>query len=142
MQDRVGTNDLSNGAVRYGAYSANGTLLKYIWLKLEDKPLEAGTPFIAQTFLTEQTAEQIWSNQQVPSNPTVDNALERLSIPSSKVGDILTTVRILPIPWHLCDGSTFSQTTYPDLYTVLGSTTLPNISYSDDTDTYIKMANA
>jgi microcystin-dependent protein len=33
-----------------------------------------------------------------------------------------------PTGWLLCDGSTFSSTTYPQLYTLLGnSTTLPNL---------------
>ena len=29
MRDRIGTNDLANGAVRYGAYDADGSLLRY-----------------------------------------------------------------------------------------------------------------
>lgn len=29
MQDRQGTNDLANGAVRYGVYGAAGSLLRY-----------------------------------------------------------------------------------------------------------------
>jgi len=33
----------------------------------------------------------------------------------------------VPTDYLLCDGSTFSSTTYPDLYTILGSTTLPNL---------------
>ena len=70
-----------------------------------------------------------------------DDAFEKLTEPRHRVGDTLTTVRVLSAPWHACDGSTFSQTDYPDLYVVLGSTALPSISYSDDTTTYIKMAD-
>ena len=61
--------------------------------------------------------------------------------PNYRVGDTLTTVRVLSAPWHACDGSTFDQTAYPALYAVLGGTTLPTISYSSDTTTYIKMAD-
>ena len=142
MQDRQGTNDLANGAVRYGVYDASGNRLRYEWLLLEDEPLEVETPLTAGNLLTAQTAAKIWRAGNAPTNPMVDGALEKLSEPNYRVGDILTTVRVLTAPWHLCDGSTFSQSTYPDLYAVLGSTTLPSINYSDDTGTYIKMADA
>lgn len=33
-----------------------------------------------------------------------------------------------PTNWLICNGSTFSSTDYPDLYAVLGSTTLPNFN--------------
>lgn len=142
MQDRVGSIDLANGAIRYVGYNAYKVVLRGVWLKLEDEPLQIETPLIARNLLTAQTAAKIWRAGDAPADPMVDEAFAKLSEPSYHVGDILTTVRVLTTPWHLCDGSTFSQTTYPDLYTVLGSTTLPNISYSDDTGTYIRMANA
>lgn len=142
MRDRIGTNDLVNGSVRYGVYDAAGSLLRYEWIRLEDEPLQAETPLTAETLLTTQTAEKIWRAGDAPTDPMVDEALAKLTEPNYRVGDIRTTVRVLTAPWHLCDGSTFSQTAYPDLYTVLGGTTLPNISYSDDTGTYIRMANA
>ena len=142
MQDRQGTNDLANGAVRYGVYNANGNRLRYEWLLLEDEPLEVGTPLTAGNLLTAQTAAKIWRAGDAPTDPMVNEAFGKLSEPNYHVGDILTTVRVLSAPWHACDGSTFSRTAYPDLYTVLGGTTLPNISYSDDTGTYIKMTDA
>lgn len=141
MQDRQGTNDLANGAVRYGVYDASGDLLRYEWIRPEDEPLEAGTPFTAANFLTAQTATKVWRAGDAPENPKPDNALDKLTEPNHYVGDILTTVRILSAPWHACDGSTFDQTVYPALYAVLGGTTLPSISYSSDTTTYIKMAD-
>ncbi len=140
MQDRIGTNDLANGAVRYGAYDAGGNLLRYAWLRPEDEPLEAGTPFTKETILSDEAEGIIWPGSGRPANPTVDDALDKLT-GAKEVGDILTTVRVLSTPWHACDGSTFDQTAYPALYAVLGGTTLPTISYSSDTTTYIKMAD-
>lgn len=141
MRDRIGTNDLANGAVRYGVYDASGNRLRYEWLLPEDEPLEAGTPLTAGNLLTAQTAAKVWRAGDAPANPMVNGAIEKLSEPSYHVGDILTTVRTLAAPWHACDGSTFSRTAYPALYAVLGGTTLPSISYSSDTTTYIKMAD-
>lgn len=141
MQDRQSTNNLSNGAVQYGVYTADGTLLRHMYIRPEDAPIVIETPLNRETLLSAAAETVIWPLSGKPANPTVNDAFNKL-IEAREVGDILTTVRMLPAPWHLCDGSTFSQTTYPDLYTVLGSTTLPNISYSDDTGTYIKMANA
>ena len=141
MQDRHGTDNGANGAVRYGVYDAGGNLLRYEWIRPEDEPLEAGTPLTAGNLLTAQTAAKVWRAGDAPTDPMVNGALEKLSEPNYHVGDILTTVRTLAAPWHACDGSTFSRTAYPALYAVLGGTTLPSISYSSDTTTYIKMAD-
>ena len=141
MQDRQGTNDLANGAVRYGVYGAAGSLLRYEWIRLEDEPLEAGTPLTAGILLTAQTAAKVWRAGDAPEDPMPDDAFEKLTEPRHRVGDTLTTVRVVSAPWHACDGSTFDQTVYPALYAVLGGTTLPSISYSSDTTTYIKMAD-
>ena len=140
MQDRIGTNDLANGAVRYGVYDAGGNRLRYEWIRPEDEPLEAGTPLHAETFLSAEAKAVIWPASGKPADPTVNDAMDKL-MEAKEVGDILTTVRVLSAPWHDCDGSTFDQTVYPALYAVLGGTTLPSISYSSDTTTYIKMAD-
>lgn len=142
MQDRVGTNNLANGAVRYGVYDSSGNLLRYQWVLLADDPLAVETPLLKPTMLKDETAASIWVAGDAPADPKVNDALNKLAEPNYKVGDILVTVRELSAPWHACDGSTFDQATYPDLYAVLGGTTLPTISYSDDTTTYIKMAYA
>ena len=141
MQDRQGTNDLANGAVRYGVYDAIGNRLRYEWLLPGDEPLEAGTPLTAGNLLTAQTAEKVWRAGDAPEDPMPDDAFEKLTEPRHRVGDTLTTVRVLAAPWHACDGSTFSRTAYPALYAAIGGTTLPSISYSSDTTTYIKMAD-
>ena len=139
MQDRQSTNNLANNAVRYGVYDTNGTLLRYEWIRLEDEPLAIETPLNRDTFLSDQAEQVIWP-VGTPANPTVDAAFKHI-VDAYDIGDILTTVRVLSAPWHACDGSTFDQTAYPALYAVLGGTTLPTISYSDDTTTYIKMAD-
>ena len=140
MQDRIGTNDLANGAVRYGVYDASGNRLRYEWIRPEDEPLEAGTPLNRETLLSAEAEAVVWPASGKPANPTVNDAMDKL-MEAKEVGDILTTVRFLSAPWHACDGSTFDQTVYPALYAVLGGTTLPSISYSSDATTYIKMAD-
>ena len=140
MQDRIGTNDLANGAVRYGVYDASGNRLRYEWIRPDDEPLEDGTPLNRETLLSSEAEAVVWPASGKPANPTVNDAMDKL-MEAKEVGDILTTVRVLSAPWHACDGSTFDQTVYPALYAVLGGTTLPSISYSSDTTTYIKMAD-
>ncbi len=45
------------------------------------------------------------------------------------VGTIISYIGTnTPSGWLLCDGSTFSSSTYPELYSVLGSTTLPKLT--------------
>lgn len=141
MQDRHGTNDLANGAVRYGVYDADGSLLRYEWIRPEDEPLEAGTPLLKANLLTDATAEKVWPAGDAPADPKIDEALAKLTTPRARPGDVVTTARYLDETWYVCDGSTFSQTDYPALYAALGSTTLPDISYSSDTTTYIKMVD-
>lgn len=43
VRDRESTNILSNGAIRYGIYDENGSLLRYEYIKLEDEPTVAGS---------------------------------------------------------------------------------------------------
>ena len=43
MRDRESTNILSNGAIRYGIYDENGSLLRYEYIRLEDEPTVAGS---------------------------------------------------------------------------------------------------
>lgn len=143
MKDRKPTKVLQNGAVQYSVtrVSMGVTATREEWIRPEDEPLEAGTPLTAENFLTVQTAAEIWRAGDAPTDPMVNEALAKLAEPNYHVGDILTTVRVLSAPWHACNGSTFSRTAYPALYAVLGGTTLPSISYSSDTTTYIKMAD-
>lgn len=43
IKDRIPTNVLSNGAIRYGVYDENNNLLRYEYIKREDEPSEEGT---------------------------------------------------------------------------------------------------
>ena len=142
MKDRKPTKVLQNGAVYYSATRVlmGVTATREEWIRPEDEPLESGTPLTKETLLSGEAEEIIWPGSGKPANPTVNDALDKLA-GAKEVGDILTTVRVLSAPWHACDGSTFNQTAYPALYAVLGGTTLPSISYSSDTTTYIKMAD-
>ncbi len=142
MRDRKPTKVLQNGAVYYSATRVlmGVTATREEWIRPEDEPLESGTPLTKETLLSGEAEEIIWPGSGKPANPTVNDALDKLA-GAKEVGDILTTVRVLSAPWHACDGSTFNQTAYPALYAALGGTTLPTISYSSDTTTYIKMAD-
>ena len=142
MRDRKPTKVLQNGAVYYSATRVlmGVTATREEWIRPEDEPLESGTPLTKETLLSGEAGEIIWPGSGKPANPTVNDALDKLA-GAKEVGDILTTVRVLSAPWHACDGSTFNQTAYPALYAALGGTTLPTISYSSDTTTYIKMAD-
>lgn len=48
------------------------------------------------------------------------------------IGTIVTFVKALPAGYLACDGSTFSQSEYPDLYTYLGTNVLPDILDNND----------
>ena len=44
VKDRIPTEILPNGAVRYGVYDENNNLIRYEYMKREDEPIEEGTP--------------------------------------------------------------------------------------------------
>ena len=50
MKDRVSTEVLSNGALRYAEYDENGVFQQYRYLILDDDPTEVGTPLNAALF--------------------------------------------------------------------------------------------
>ena len=60
MQDRVGSIDLANGAILYVGYNAYKVVLRGVWLKLEDEPLQIETPLTAGNLLTAHTAAKSW----------------------------------------------------------------------------------
>lgn len=120
MKDRQPTQVLDNGAIRYGIYNADGTLDHYEYLKREDAPTVEGTPLSKANLLSDATAAKIWRGEEKPDDPTVNDALAKLSDGTAKIGDVLITGRTnLSDAWLPCDGRSISNETYPDLFNVL-----------------------
>jgi microcystin-dependent protein len=59
------------------------------------------------------------------STKVATTAYTRLVMPSGAI--VMWYTATAPDGWLVCDGSTFSAVTYPDLNTVLGGTTLPDL---------------
>ena len=56
MKDRVSTEKLSNGAVRYEKFGSDGVSQGYIYLRPADEPSEVGTPLNKANLLSDLTA--------------------------------------------------------------------------------------
>lgn len=121
MKDRQPTKVLSNGAIRYGIYNADGTLDHYEYMKREDAPTVEGTPLNKANLLSDATAQKIWPDAKTrPADPTVNDALSKLSQGTARVGDIAMSSRTdLSDAWLLCDGRYISAEQYPELFDVL-----------------------
>lgn len=120
MKDRQPTQVLANGAIRYGIYSAGGTLDHYEYMKREDAPSVEGTPLNKANLLSDATENKIWNNKEKPTDPTVNDALYELSKGTARIGDISMTARgDRSASWLPCDGRAISNVEYPDLYNVL-----------------------
>lgn len=59
MTDRVPTQVLSNGAIRYAEYNSSGSFVAYRYLLPADAPTDAGTPINKATLLDDTTASLI-----------------------------------------------------------------------------------
>lgn len=127
MKDRQPTQVLSNGAIRYGVYNADGTLDHYEYLKREDAPTVEGTPLNKANLLSDATAAKLWPNADTrPEDPTVSEALTELRKGKTKIGDVLITARAKPSDaWLLCDGQKITRAEYPELFDLLRSTAAP-----------------
>lgn len=55
MKDRVSSQVLTNGAIRYGIYNADGTLNRYEYIKPEDVPTEVGSAYSKVNVLPDAT---------------------------------------------------------------------------------------
>lgn len=78
MRDRISTQVLANGAIRYAVYDEQGNFLRYEYLLPADEPTDAGTPLNKATLLTDETAEALGLEVSNTSDPTVDEALAKL----------------------------------------------------------------
>ena len=59
MRDRESTKILSNGAVRYGIYDSDGTLLRYEYIKLEDDPSVEGSIYNRANVLPDSVCDKL-----------------------------------------------------------------------------------
>lgn len=138
MKDRQPTQILSNGAIRYGVYTADGTLDHYVYLKREDAPTVEGTPLNKANLLSDATAAKIWPGSEKPEDPTVNDALAKLAQGTARVGDIAITSRTdLSAAWLPCDGRTVSQEQYPALCAVLRTPASPSLWTQETVSTNI-----
>lgn len=120
MKDRQPTQILDNGAIRYGIYDDAGQLLRYEYMKREDAPTVEGTPLNKANLLSDATAAKIWRGATKPADPTVNDALSKLTEGTARVGDIELSSRTnFPASWLPCDGRYISQADYPELFNVL-----------------------
>lgn len=120
MKDRQPTQILDNGAIRYGIYDEAGQLLRYEYMKREDAPTVEGTPLNKANLLSDATAAKIWRGATKPDDPTVNDALSKLTEGTARVGDIELSSRTnFPASWLPCDGRYISQADYPELFNVL-----------------------
>lgn len=129
MKDRQPTKVLANGAIRYGIYREDGTLDHYEYMKREDAPTVEGTPLNKANLLSDATAQKIWPDAETrPEDPTVNDALGKISEGTARVGDIAITSRTdLSAAWLPCDGRTISQEQYPALCAVLRTPASPSL---------------
>lgn len=121
MKDRQPTKVLSNGAIRYGIYNADGSLNHYEYMKREDAPSVEGTPLNKANLLSDATAQKVWPNADTrPADPTVNQALNKLAGGTAAVGDIMMTTRnIDSASWLLCNGQYITEEQYPELFSTL-----------------------
>ena len=70
--DRVPTQVLANGAIRYETFDSSGTSQGYLWIKRADDPSEAGTPL--NKVLFDSIASDISSRLLISSKATTAEA--------------------------------------------------------------------
>lgn len=108
MRDRTPTKALENGALRYGVYAEDGSLLRYEYLALEDDPADPGTELRKSTLLQDSTEVSLFGGA---ADRTVDEAFAgiagQLKLIKSDVAAITLTVQDAngkPIPEVLVRG--------------------------------------
>lgn len=108
MRDRTPTRALENGALRYGVYAEDGSLLRYEYLALEDDPTDPGTELSKSTLLQDSTEVSLFGSA---ADRTVDDAFAgiagQLKLIKSDMAAITLTVQDTngkPIPEVLVQG--------------------------------------
>lgn len=94
MRDRTPTRALENGALRYGVYAEDGSLLRYEYLALEDDPTDPGTELSKATLLQDSTEVSLFGSA---ADRTVDEAFAgiagQLKLIKSDMASITLTVQ-------------------------------------------------
>ena len=93
MEDRVSTKTLSNGAVRYGLYNADGSFERNVYLILSDEPSTTGTALNKANLLADDAVVAL----KMTGSPTPSQALKKIgekAIPAevAKTGSITITL--------------------------------------------------
>lgn len=108
MRDRTPTRALENGALRYGVYAEDGSLLRYEYLALEDDPTDPGTELSKATLLQDSTEVSLFGSA---ADRTIDEAFAgiagQLKLIKSDMAAITLTVQDTngkPIPEVLVQG--------------------------------------
>lgn len=108
MRDRTPTRALENGALRYGVYAEDGSLLRYEYLALEDEPTDPGTELSKATLLQDSTEVSLFGSA---ADRTVDDVFAgiagQLKLIKSDMAAITLTVQDTngkPIPEVLVQG--------------------------------------
>lgn len=108
MRDRTPTRALENGALRYGVYAEDGSLLRYEYLALEDEPADPGTELRKATLLQDSTEVSLFGSA---ADRTVDDVFAgiagQLKLIKSDMAAITLTVQDTngkPIPEVLVQG--------------------------------------
>nr|DAI43619.1 MAG TPA: putative transglutaminase-family protein [Caudoviricetes sp.] len=108
MRDRTPTKALENGALRYGVYAEDGSLLRHEYLALEDDPADPGTELRKSTLLQDSTEISLFGSA---ADRTVDEAFAgiagQLKLIKSDMAAITLTVQDTngkPIPDVLVQG--------------------------------------
>lgn len=108
MRDRTPTRALENGALRYGVYAEDGSLLRHEYLALEDDPTDPGTELSKSTLLQDSTEVSLFGSA---ADRTVDDAFAgiagQLKLIMSDMAAITLTVQDTngkPIPEVLVQG--------------------------------------
>lgn len=120
MRDRTPTKALENGALRYGVYAEDGSLLRYEYLALEDEPADPGTDLSKLNLLQDSTEVALFGRA---ADRTIDETFSgiagQLKLIMSDMATITLTVQTTngkPIPDALVQGilSENGQTVYTD----------------------------
>lgn len=76
MRDRIPTQVLENGALRYGVYDEAGNFLRHEYLALDDAPTDTGTDLSKATLLQDSTEVSLFG---AAADRTVDDAFKGLA---------------------------------------------------------------